>query len=99
MPETQIDPIPAPPAWRTVITVCFLACVMIALAWLLRGSEVGGKMFGDACTGLIFLAAMQAGKSSAQHLGYGGGVGGAIKALLTDAKPGEPPPGQAPKEG
>lgn len=84
--------------YRTVLFLMFLAVLLIAAVALLRGSgETGVKMLSDVVWGVVGLGAIQGGKSSVQYLGAGGGVRGALSALLTNAKPGEtpapPPPG------
>lgn len=79
--------------WRTVITILFLGVLLLlALVVCVRaGSDMAAKVFTDFAWGIVFLGAAQAGKSTAQALGQGSGVRGAIAALMTDAKPGQPP--------
>jgi hypothetical protein len=87
--------------WRTVVVVLALALAVLAALWLCRGAgDLGARLFPDAAYALLGLAVVAAGKSAVEHLGAGGGVKGALRALLTDAKPGDPapapPPGTAP---
>lgn len=84
-------------AWRTVLVLCFLALVMLAGLWICRGAgDVGAKLFPDLSYALLGFAFVQAGKSSVQALAGGGGVKGAIAALMTSAKPESPPAPPAP---
>lgn len=80
--------------WRTVLTVLVLAVVLLAgFVLALRAGELGAKAFADFSLALVFLAAVQASKSATEHLAGGGGVKGAITALMSPAKP-EPPPAE-----
>lgn len=83
--------------WRTVITILFLGVLLLlALVVCVRsGSDMAAKVFTDFAWGIVFLGAAQAGKSTAQALGHGSGVRGAIAALMTSAKPGEAAPAPA----
>lgn len=79
--------------WRTVATALVLAGVALGGAFALRNAgDLGGRMYGDLCWTLVLLAATVAGKSSVEHLAVGGGVKGAVTALLAPAKPADPPP-------
>lgn len=82
--------------WRTVGAVMVLALMLVASFWCLVLSPAGPgeytvKLFDALAWTLLLFALVAAGKSSVEHLAAGGGVRGAISALLTDAKPGDPP--------
>lgn len=87
--------------WRTVGVVLVLALLLVlSFRWLVLAPAGPGeftvKLFDTLAWALLFFAMTAAGKSSIEHLAAGGGVRGAMRALLTDAKPGDPPPPQPP---
>lgn len=81
--------------WRTVGLV-LVAIVVLFLAFRLSVGEPGAKdAFAILRDGVVLLVGTAATKSLGQYLGAGGGVKGAMAALLTEAKPGpaaEPKP-------
>lgn len=84
--------------WRTAIVVAFLAILVLVALWMCRGlpEKIAIELFGTAAWVFVGFAAIAAGKSLGEHLAGGGGVKGAIAALLTDAKP-DPAPARAPE--
>lgn len=87
--------------WRTVAVVLVLATMLvISFGWLVRSPAGPGQftvqLFDTLTWGLLFFALTAAGKSSIEHLAAGGGVRGAMRVLLTDAKPGDPAPTNQP---
>ena len=93
-----MDPIPKN-QWRTVLTTAGVA--LMQLAGFIIGTRKGWTVdmaaaFSNFCMWSTLAAAGQAGKSAVESLAQGGGVKGAVSALLTEAKPGDPP---AKKEG
>lgn len=82
--------------WRTVIAIEILGAML--LLGLLIACNVNeavaaaiATMFIAFASAIVGLAGAIAGKSSIEHLANGSGVKGAIKALMTDAKPENPP--------
>jgi negative regulator of sigma E activity len=89
----------APSPWRTVLTA--VAVVAMQLAAYIVGtrhgwSEQAAHAYDSFCMWSTVAAIGQAGKSAVESLAQGGGVKGAASALLTSAKPGEPPPQATP---
>ncbi len=83
--------------WRTVGVILLLAGGLGLCFWLLVRSPAGPtefstKLFDTLAWAFLLFAATAAGKSSIEHLAAGGGLRGAARALLTDAKPGDSPP-------
>ena len=78
--------------YRTLAGCLALAgCVLVAL-WMCRAipGETADKLFATAAWALTGIAGLIAGKGAVGVLAQGTGVKGAVRALLTDAKPGEP---------
>lgn len=74
--------------WRTVLTVMWLSMVLLAALFFCREKgEMGVKLFADASLSLVLLAVAVATKSGLQHAVGGGGIKGAIGALLGTAAP------------
>lgn len=87
--------------WRTVGVVLVIAGLLVlAFRWLVLSptgpGEFTSRVFDTLAYSLLGLAFVAAGKSSIEHLAAGGGLRGAVRALLTEAKPGDPPAGGAP---
>jgi hypothetical protein len=83
--------------WRTVVVVLVVAAMLVtAFRWIATGAVPPGefiaRIFDTLAWTLLFLAVTAAGKSSIEHLAGGGGVKGALRALLADSKPAEPKP-------
>lgn len=75
---------------RTVIVVV-LGFIFVLVGYLASGSrELLAQNFGTFAGTIATLAGIAAAKSGVEHLAGGGGLRGAAKALLTEAKP-EPP--------
>jgi uncharacterized BrkB/YihY/UPF0761 family membrane protein len=82
--------------WRTIIAGLALAVLLLVGFWI--GSNAADSkiaivsgMFGSFATAVMGIAIALCGKSLGEHLGNGSGVGGAMAALFTRAKPGDPP--------
>lgn len=91
--------------WRTVGVVLVLALLLVlSFRWMVLSPAGPGeftvKLFDTLAWGLLSFGLTAAGKSSIEHLAAGGGLRGALRALMTDAKPGDPttapPPAPAP---
>ena len=82
--------------WRTVLTVLVVCALQLAgfLALVHHGpvSAEAATAFGALCLWSTIAATGEAAKSLGEHLGNGSGVKGALAALMTDRKPGEPAP-------
>lgn len=83
--------------WRTVGVVLVLALFLVlAFRWLVLSpagpGEFTARVFDTLAYSLLGLAVVAAGKSSIEHLAGGGGLRGAVRSFLTEAKPGDPPP-------
>lgn len=93
MSESQ--PSSAPAAWRTVaITAFMLILVAGCFAWgVAKGFDAfSAQAFGSLCMCGTTATAAVALKALGEHLGNGSGWKGALAALTTDAKPGDPLP-------
>jgi hypothetical protein len=79
--------------WRTAFVILALSLVLLAGMYLClrQGGDTSQKLFSDLATALVLLAVSMAGKSSVEHLADGGGVRGAMRSLLTEARPGDAP--------
>jgi hypothetical protein len=75
---------------RTLITSLFAMACLVAGLFLLA-VEQRGAAYGAFSLAIVGVVTALAGKASVDALAQGGGVAGAKAALLTDAKPGEPP--------
>jgi hypothetical protein len=82
-------------SWRTVVTALVVGGFQTAAfvygtrhGW----SEQGASAFGSLCLWSTVAAAGQAARSSIESLAVGGGLKGALAALTTATKPGDPPP-------
>lgn len=75
--------------WRTVAAILALGVLLlVALVVCAQLPETFGvKLYESAAWSIVVLAVTVAGKASVQHLAGGGGVKGAIAALMTEAKP------------
>lgn len=80
--------------WRTVAVVLVLAGLgLFGFVRLLSApGEFAVRAYDTFAWTLLGLGAIAGGKSAIEHLGRGAGVKGALAALLTDSKPGDPPP-------
>lgn len=78
--------------WRTVLAVLSLGLLLVVslLICAQLPEHMAIEMYGVAAWSIVGLAIVVGGKSAAQHLAAGGGIKGAVAALFTDAKPGEP---------
>lgn len=93
MSESQ--PSSAPAAWRTIAITAFMLILLAGcFAWgVERGfNAFSAQAFGSLCLGGAAAVAAVAAKASIEHLGGGSGLKGALSALMTDAKPGDPSP-------
>jgi len=78
---------------RTVLFLMYLGALELAAVALLRGhGPDAATMLSSVTFCLVGLGTVQAGKSLGQYAADGTGLKGIAKALLTDAKPGEPAP-------
>jgi hypothetical protein len=79
--------------WRTVGAILVLAAMTLFAFWLAGRMPEGlaTHIFDTLAWTFAGMALVIAGKASVQHLAGGGGLKGAVAALLTDAKPEEPP--------
>ncbi len=85
--------------WRTVAVV-LVAIAVLFWAFRLAVHEPGSRdLFAVLRDGVVLLVATIATKSLGQYLGAGGGVKGAISALLTSAPPGGAPAPPPPQPG
>lgn len=72
-----------------------LVCLLIGLYLCLRYPTAGIAIFTAFSLAVVGIVGAVATKSSIEHLAEGSGVKGALAALMTNAKPGDPPaPGQ-----
>lgn len=76
--------------FRTVLVVLSLALMLSVIAVLLRSAPNGSEIVSALSWPFVALAAVAGGKSAAEHLAAGGGIKGAVAALVSDAKPSEP---------
>ena len=81
--------------WRTVLAV--VGIVLMQLVGFLVGTHhgwtiEGASAFGAFCLWSTGAATALATAKAIEHLGDGGGVKGAVAALMTSSKPGEPAP-------
>lgn len=82
-------------AWRTVLTV--LVVCLLQLVGYLYGTahgwtESAANAFASFCMWSSLAATGQAAKGAVEGLAQGTGLKGAMAALTTDAKPGDPAP-------
>lgn len=82
--------------WRTflfgILVMGLLAAVLIVIVTRVAAPDAQVvALFSSLCTTAWIAILGHAGKSGVEHLAAGGGVKGAVAALLTDAKPGDPP--------
>lgn len=79
---------------RTVAVAVLGMLAVLAALWLCKGipGDTADKLFATAAWSLVGMVGLVAGKSAVGVLAQGTGVKGAVAALLTDAKPGEPAP-------
>jgi len=82
--------------WRTVAAVLVLGLMLLAGLWMC--SQIAGPvalmaaaLFSSFALAIVGLGGILGTKSAVEHLAEGGGIKGAVSALMTDAKPGEPP--------
>ena len=75
--------------WRTVISVLILATMCLFAFWLAgrMPESLAMHIFDTIAWTFLGMAFVLAGKSGVQYLAGGGGVKGAMSALLTTAKP------------
>jgi hypothetical protein len=73
---------------RTAHLTAFLACLVVLVALIVKDATIAGYAF----MALGFLAIPPAARHAVGDLAVGGGVKGAMKVLLTDAKSGEVKP-------
>lgn len=72
-----------------IVALFFLS---LGLGLCLWQTTVGALVFSAFATAVVAVVALVAGRNSVDALAMGTGVKGAIRTLMTDAKPGEPPP-------
>lgn len=79
--------------WRTALVLIWFSLVALAGLWLVRGAtgELAAKLYSDLVGGLVWLAAVQGGKSAVEALAHGKGLRGAARVLLTEERPDDPP--------
>lgn len=85
--------------WRTVGVAVF-ACLLLLGAYVVSVWRAGvpldlakvDRLFDSLTDAVVWLIAAVALKAGVQHLAGGGGLKGAKAALLTEAKPEDPPP-------
>jgi hypothetical protein len=78
--------------WRTALLVVLgFVVLLVGFRWA-TNSPAGLGLFEILRDGVFLLVVTGASKSAVEHLAAGGGVKGAARVLLTEAKPGEPPP-------
>jgi uncharacterized membrane protein YeaQ/YmgE (transglycosylase-associated protein family) len=75
---------------RTLIGVLFAMACLVAGLFLLA-VEQRGAAYGAFSLAIVGVVGALAGKASVDALAAGGGVSGAKAALMTPAKPGDPP--------
>lgn len=82
-------------AWRTIAIVAF-ELLLLALVYgyaAHRGFTAESAMaFGSLCTAATASVGAVALKALGEHLGNGSGLKGALSALMSDTKPGDPAP-------
>lgn len=79
--------------WRTVIVTHSMAAALLGALLLTRNhGELGSKMFETAAWTLFLLSLPPAAKSSIEHLAGGGGIRGAISAIVGALKKDSPTP-------
>jgi hypothetical protein len=78
--------------YRTVFTTLMLGLGVCILAGVLHKNEVEARVFETAAWVLFAMSLPQAAKSGIEALAKGTGVKGAVSALMTETKPGEPAP-------
>ena len=74
-------------AWRTFAMGVIALAALILAVWL-KATDAAVKEIASA--GWLIVSAMAA-RSAVESLAEGGGLRGAAKVLMTDAKPGSPP--------
>jgi hypothetical protein len=77
--------------WRTVGVVLALAVLMFVALIVVRNTEKGPELLAELGWTFVILASVAAGKSAVEHLGKGGGIRGALRALFTEVAPSDPP--------
>jgi hypothetical protein len=90
---TSVAPTPPSP-WRTVIASMGICAMQLAgFLFLVRHGVTmeSAAAFGSLCTCSTGVALGLSVKALGEHLGNGTGVKGALSALMTNAKPGDPP--------
>lgn len=90
---------PAVAAWRTVILTGFMLALLAACySWAVKHGldAFSAQAFGSLCTAGTASCAAVALKALGEHLGNGSGIKGALSALVSDTKPGDPAPGKQP---
>jgi hypothetical protein len=94
MSETTTSPTPPSP-WRTVIASLGICAMQLAgFLYLVRHGVTmeSASAFGSLCTCSTGIALGLSVKALGEHLGNGAGVKGALSALMSETKPGEPAP-------
>lgn len=90
----------APAAWRTVLTtIVVVGLQTIAFVVMVEHGDVSSNAataFGALCLWSTTAAVGQAVKALGEHLGNGSGAKGALSALMSDTKPGDPAPEKQP---
>lgn len=73
-----------------------LGFLLAGLYLCLRYAGPGVAIFAAFAAAVVGIVGVVGGKSAVEHLANGTGFKGAIAALMTDAKPGDPPAGGQP---
>jgi hypothetical protein len=71
--------------WRT-LALAIIALVTLVVAIAMKATN---EAIREVASAAIWMVGALAGRSAVEALGKGGGVQGAVKSLMTDAKPGE----------
>lgn len=90
----------APSPWRTIVAVLALALLTageLAVCVLVGKSDVAARCFETAAWANVGLAGFLSAKATIQHAATGSGIKGAIAAIMTAVKPGDPAPEPEPK--
>jgi hypothetical protein len=74
--------------YRTLIFACCALGGLVAGLWIVGSRAVPAEVYGSFAWSVVGLTVAVAGKSSVGALAAGGGVKGAVQALMTDAPPG-----------
>ena len=76
---------------RTIVVALFAMVCLVGGLWLVEAGQ-RAMAYGAFAIGIVGVIGAVATKASVDALSAGGGVKGATSALMTSAKPGDPPP-------